>query len=417
MPQPRRTFAWIAIALMSAALAGCLGGGGTGSAAVYVKDAPRDDFESLFVTFSEVRVHQSGSADANSSAGWLTLVDEEHTVDLLAYSDDDSRAFLGKGNLSAGRYQSVVITLIGARGVLNDGSEVDVEVSSGKVRLVQGFDVRAGETTRIVLDFDLDKPGSVVKAGDRYRLTPVVGRVTVEERASGADVDRPDEGAPAGNASGGMGTMTVYVKDKVTDDFAEVWITFAEVSVHRAGGGDDAEAAPEQDDGNETGNMTSDNESEAGSDGDDALDEETQEASEENETPSAGWIVVVNTSRSVNLLDFSEDGSRAFLGEADLAAGRYTQIRLDVTAAWGITPDGERVDFTVLKADAKIIKPFTIAAGETTQVVIDVDLDRSLVASGPPDAKQWKLTPVIGTVAVENDAEDDPMADLSDSEP
>ena len=167
----------------------------------------------------------------------------------------------------------------------------------------------------------------------------------------------------AGCVDDGEGHVAVYVKDAPADEFEEVWLAFHEVRVHAAGGDEDA------DDDNAT----------------------------------EGWIVVSEGNRTINLLDYEEEGSRAFLGDANLSAGRYTQIRLMVTAAWGIDAEGNRTDIRIPNPTVKVVKSFEVEDGETTRLVIDVDLDRSL--HGRSDAPV--LTPVIGSVDVEKDVEDE----------
>lgn len=388
------------ILFLAAGLAGCVAED-EGRVAVYVKDAASDEFSSVFITFSKVAIHEGdseGSAPAEGEEpdtegdGWTTVFEGSKEIDLMAFSGSDARAFLGDANLSAGTYNQIVITVDDARGIqFSDGSEVDIEVTTGWVRVVRAFEVSADETTRIVLDLDLDR--SVIQQGPTgWRLNPVIGQVIVQEDASGPEGSisgRAGDGQTGGTdgTARGTGTMTTYVKDAPTDEFSEIWIRFDEVTVHRAGD-DDTE-------GNETGGN--------GTNG--------------NETDGS-WTTVVDDDRAIDLLSFSESGSKAFLGSDELTAGRYTQIRVNITEAWGIrASDGENVTITVAQTEAKVVRTFTVEANTTTQVVIDLDLDRSLVRQGGPQGQggsSWRMTPVIGSVQVEK-VSDDPREDVRDS--
>lgn len=189
-----RSIGLYTVLFLSLALGGCLGGD-NGEVTVYVKDQPTDDFQSIFVNITDVSVHQGAAADENDD-GWIVLVDTTQEVDLLSYRDEDARAFLGDEELEEGRYSMIRLTVAEAHGIESDGSEVDIEVTSGTLRVTRSFNVTADETTRIVLDFDLDRPGVLTQQGGQggqggggWRMTPVIGQVLVEEEV---DDDRQD---------------------------------------------------------------------------------------------------------------------------------------------------------------------------------------------------------------------------------
>ncbi|MBW3581523.1 MAG: DUF4382 domain-containing protein [Euryarchaeota archaeon] len=381
----RKTTPVLATLLLLVTFAGCVGDD-EGRVTVYVRDAATTEFSSVFITFSKVAIHQGDEGEADQSgdepdtegSGWETVFEGSKEIDLLAFAGADARAFLGDANLSAGTYNQIVVTVDEARGIrASDGSEVSITVTTGWVRVVRAFQVSADQTTRIILDLDLDR--SLIQQGPTggWRLNPVIGQVLVEEDASGPEGSRTGttsgtDGTPGGGTAGttGTGTMTTYIKDAATDEFSEIWIRFSEVTVHKAG-----------EDGNETDNETSDD---------------------------SQWVVVVDTPRTLDLLRFSDEGSKAFLGADELAAGRYTQIRINITEAWGVrASDGENVTITVAQTEAKVVRTFTVEANTTTQVVIDLDLDRSVRQQG---TQGWRMTPVIGSVQVER-TEDDPRGD------
>lgn len=178
----------VALTLFAVALAGCTASG-SGTASVYVKDAPTDEFDEIHVVFERVEVHRSGNGTENEG-GWITIYENAtgQDVDLLDASGDRA-AFLGEADLDAGRYQQIRIHATEAYGIQN-GSRVDFQLAPTPLKVVRSFEVEDGGETRIILDFDLDN--SIVQMGPNgYRMTPVIGQTTTEV------VDGDDSGAEA----------------------------------------------------------------------------------------------------------------------------------------------------------------------------------------------------------------------------
>ena len=195
----------------------------------------------------------------------------------------------------------------------------------------------------------------------------VVGRVPAMARSAILALLALAGVLTAGCASSGDGSASIYVKDAPADDFEEVHVVFTKVEVHAAGGDDGDDDNDE--DGNATGNST------------------------------AGWKVLFSDAAGVDVDLLNASGSRAaFLGEADLAAGKYTQLRITVKSAYGVDANGTQVPLTVPSGTLKLTHPFTVEAGEETRLVVDIDLDRSLHQQGNGS---WRLTPVVGSVDAE----------------
>ena len=217
---------------------------------------------------------------------------------------------------------------------------------------------------------------------------------------SGCSTDTSDDGGAS--SSGGTGSASAYVKDAPSDDFAEVHVVFTEVSVHRSGGDGDSDANTTTTFGTSTGFSTSvGNATVTGS-------VNATGTSSANTTtasgPSAGWIVLFSDTSGVDVDLLNTTGARAaFLGESELAAGHYQQVRITVKEAYGIDHDGERVNITVASGTLKSVKSFEVEDGEETRVTIDIDLEKSLKQTGNG---QWRMTPVIGktSAAVVDDA-------------
>jgi len=212
--------------LLLVALAGCAAdeaGSEPGSASIYVKDAPTDEFQEIHLVFTQVEVHFAGNAtgdgnatdgedrDGNASGGaWRTVFASDGTdVDLLAASGNAS-AFLGEEDLEAGRYTQIRIHVASAHGIDHDNETVEIEVVGSPLKVVRSFEVEAGMESRIVIDFDLDRslkcqgggagplpplPGQEPEACS-WRLAPVVGKTTVtvvEDDESGSEADTEGE--------------------------------------------------------------------------------------------------------------------------------------------------------------------------------------------------------------------------------
>lgn len=383
--------------MLTAGLAGCLGG--TGTATIFVKDTHIDDFESIEITFSAVHVHEGDSEDGGGSgdqgdqggqgmqgasfqtfqesgarpdteaSGWTTVSEETKTIDLLDFNASDARAFLGQANLSAGTYNQIVVDVDSAVGTKNDGSTVSFTVTTGWFRIVRAWQVEADQDTRIVIDLDLEQ--SIVKQGtDDWRFNPVIGQVLVED---GDGSTSSVSGSAGGGGDGDTGSQTTYVKDTPEQNFTEVWIRFTKVEVRHAS----------------------------------------------NDT----LITTVDEPRNLDLLRFNESGSKAFLGDKQMPTGRYTQIKIHIDSAWGIDNNGTNQSIQLTRSTAMTAGTWNVSEGETTQVTIDVNLSRSLHKQGGDgqDGGQagdggdgWRLTPVIGRIIVAEGVDDDPRADQAD---
>ena len=99
-----------------------------------------------------------------------------------------------------------------------------------------------------------------------------------------------------------------------------------------------------------------------------------------NETNgTAGWYTVVNTTQTFDLIALQD--VTALWGSANLSAGWYTQIRLYVDEAV-LTIDGIEYNCTIPSHVIKLIKPFNITANETTTLILDFDVQKSVHETG-----------------------------------
>ena len=104
---------------------------------------------------------------------------------------------------------------------------------------------------------------------------------------------------------------------------------------------------------------------------------------------TAGWYTVVNESKTfdlIALLNITE-----FFGSANLSTGMYTQIRLTVEKCV-ITVNGTEYHCTVPSGAIKLIKPFTLKANQTTILIMDFNVQKSITENGN---QQYTFKPVI----------------------
>lgn len=182
-----KPLAWLMASLFALLFAACGGGGGgavtgSGTLGVSLTDAPACGFNAVNVTVTKVRVHQSSSA-TDTDAGWTDItLNPARKIDLLSLNNG-VLFNLGETTLPAGHYTQLRLVLDPntAVGLVNSvvptgGVETALvtpsAVQSG-IKLINQFDVAAGQRVDLLLDFDACK--SIVKRGNgTYALKPVI---------------------------------------------------------------------------------------------------------------------------------------------------------------------------------------------------------------------------------------------------
>ena len=146
-------------------LAGCGGGGGegssvtaqTGTVAIFIKDAPTDEFEKILVTVTEVSLIPVSGAPVviyENPAGC--------EVDLLEYREENFLLTLSR-NVPAGTYSKVRLQVSNIELVPKEdsaiGSNIEVRLPSGKIDLNPrgAFTVVAGGSLSVRIDMDANK--------------------------------------------------------------------------------------------------------------------------------------------------------------------------------------------------------------------------------------------------------------------
>lgn len=178
-----------------AALAACGGGSsndngsdnGTqtaGTLGVFLTDAPSCGYDKVYITVNKVRVHKSASA-GETDDGWTDIaVDPARSkIDLLTLTNG-VLAPLGQTPLAAGHYSQIRLVLNGnsgnglansvvLSGQTNETPLVTPSAVQSGLKLVNEFDIAAGQRADLVLDFDACK--SIVARGNgSYALKPVI---------------------------------------------------------------------------------------------------------------------------------------------------------------------------------------------------------------------------------------------------
>lgn len=154
-------------------------GGSRGTVVVRLTDAPfpTDSVDSVnvFVVRVDARMTSADSAaadsaEANASAGgWITLASPGRVYNLMALRNGIFAA-LDTTEVTAGNYSAVRLVIDPSRSrvvlkngtVLSSNTSPSVSFPSGstsgiKVNLAGGLNVVAGDTTSLLLDFDLDQ--------------------------------------------------------------------------------------------------------------------------------------------------------------------------------------------------------------------------------------------------------------------
>jgi hypothetical protein len=158
-------------------------GGGTGTLSMSITDArpvlPGNP-TNCFVTIDEVLVHQPGGSWQS-----LPMARNPFTIDLLHFSDGLTSEFVPPASLAVGKYTQIRLSVISAKLVLEDSSEIQLEIPSENLKTDKNFEISvvSGAAVDLTVDFDLSK--SIVEApAGTYKLKPVLHIVEATEAAT-----------------------------------------------------------------------------------------------------------------------------------------------------------------------------------------------------------------------------------------
>ena len=158
-------------------LLGCGGSSGsgpgtTGTMNVHLVDGPISGYQEINVHIQSVQIA--------SDAGWITLGTPDRTINLLDLVGGVSATLASGATLPAGHYGQMRLILGAGNTVkLADGSVQPLKVPSGMqsgIKLLVNFDVAAGTTKDVWIDFDAAHSVQVVEAGasGQYLLRPTI---------------------------------------------------------------------------------------------------------------------------------------------------------------------------------------------------------------------------------------------------
>ena len=193
--------------------------------------APQGPFSHVYVTVTDVRIHQSANASPSDS-GWVDLTPQLANtpvqVDLLAGSNQCFLKTLGSTEIQPGTYQQIRI-MLASNGTsvsgnqcgasancvmlttdltnspqplqLSSESQTGIKIPSGQIAGGQ-FVVAAGDSKD--LDVDFNACASIVTQGNgMYRLKPVLhaGEVSTQSSLSGMVIDAGTQAAIVGGTT------------------------------------------------------------------------------------------------------------------------------------------------------------------------------------------------------------------------
>lgn len=103
------------------------------------------------------------------------------------------------------------------------------------------------------------------------------------------------------------------------------------------------------------------------------------------------WMTVSTTAKTYDLLKLKATGSSELLADANLDAGSYDQIRLDISKV-ELTVNGEVQAAKLPSSSLKLVGNLTVTAGQTSTAALDFMVDKSLHLTG---SGTYILTPVV----------------------
>jgi hypothetical protein len=223
---------WVATATVMTA---CSGGGGSTPASqnaklsVSLMDAPVDG-----VTSVKVQVKAIWLKGPDGPAKELPLAHAPMTVDLLGLTDKNAAILIDDAAIAPGKYEWLAMDVnadfdnVFDSYVLTDsGGQEELRVPSGRVRLVDGFEVAPSQAVELLFDWDLRKglvdppgqPGFMLKPAFRVidvkALGALRGTVALTTIAAPADAN----GCAADGADLDVGNIVyLYAGANVTPD-------------------------------------------------------------------------------------------------------------------------------------------------------------------------------------------------------
>jgi len=114
------------------------------------------------------------------------------------------------------------------------------------------------------------------------------------------------------------------------------------------------------------------------------------------------WVTVHDGTQTINLLQWN-NGQAVVVGEANVPAGTYNQIRLKINQA-EVIENGQTYNLNVpsgAQSGLKLNVDFDVVSGSTYEIIIDFDADRSVVKTGSAQSSnKFILKPTLRAVSL-----------------
>lgn len=175
-----------AVLLCATAIAACSNGGddSMGTVSISLMDRPVDGVTELHVTISEIWLKPAGDGPAFE----LPMTSAPLTVNLLELNDENASVLVDNAIVKPGSYNWIEMKIEDtdiaesyAMTTTGGAVPVDVDVPSGKIRLVSGFDVGENQAVRFLFDWDVRKGLTDAVGRDVYLLRPAFRILDADE--------------------------------------------------------------------------------------------------------------------------------------------------------------------------------------------------------------------------------------------
>ncbi|HET6330023.1 MAG TPA: DUF4382 domain-containing protein [Holophagaceae bacterium] len=160
------------LGLLACGGSGSSSSGGSGSMNVHLVDGPIAGYQHINVDIQQVQI--------NGPNGWMTLSSPNQTYDLLSLTNGLSATLAKGATLPAGHYEQMRLVLgSGNTVVLSSGTTQPLTTPSALqsgLKLIVSFDVAAGTTADVFIDFDAAHSIQITQTGasNKYILRPTI---------------------------------------------------------------------------------------------------------------------------------------------------------------------------------------------------------------------------------------------------
>jgi len=143
-----------------------------GNLQLFLTDKPID-LDQVWVTISEIDVHQTGGA-------WQPFLQTSKTMDLLTLKN--TRSLIGSASLDKGTYTGFRLLVNEGHVIDTSGQRCDLKVPSQKIEVPVNFEIQDQKSTQVVLDFNAEQSVHVTQTGNGEQciLRPVLTTVSVQ---------------------------------------------------------------------------------------------------------------------------------------------------------------------------------------------------------------------------------------------